>query len=71
MYLKCGCDANQSAHDLCIRVPIYYLLRVNICLAYCLHSVFNVKVLVGTFNQEKALVVVNLRKTSFNLRFKL
>ena len=27
------------------------------------------KVLVGTFNQEKAIVVVNLRKTSFNLQF--
>ena len=48
-------------YDLCIRVPIYYFLRVTICLAYCLHSVFNVKVLVGTFNQEKALVLVNLR----------
>ena len=56
-------------YDLCIRVPIYYFLRVTICLAYCLHSVFNVKVLVGTFNQEKALVVENLRKTSFNLQF--
>ena len=30
---------------------------VNACLALCLNSVFNVKALVSTFNQEKALVV--------------
>ena len=29
---------------------------VNAHLAYCLNSVLNVKALVGTFNQEKALV---------------
>ena len=29
---------------------------VNARLAYCLNSVLNVKVLVGAFNQEKALV---------------
>ena len=29
---------------------------VNTCLAHCFNSVLNVKVLVGTFNQEKALV---------------
>ena len=29
---------------------------VNICLAYCLNSVLNVKVVVAAFNQEKALV---------------
>ena len=29
---------------------------VNVCLAWCLNSVLNVKVLVGAFNQEKALV---------------
>ena len=28
---------------------------VNAHLAQCLHSIFNVKVLVGAFNQEKAL----------------
>ena len=33
-----------------------YLLWVNICLAWCLNSVLNVKALVGTFNQEKAPV---------------
>ena len=36
-------------YDLCIRVPIYYFLRVTICLAYCLHSVLNVKALVGAY----------------------
>ena len=29
---------------------------VNVCFAYCPNSVLNVKVLVGAFNQEKALV---------------
>ena len=29
---------------------------VNVCLALCLYSGMNVKVLVGAFNQEKALV---------------
>ena len=33
-----------------------HLPWVNICLALCLNSVLNVKALVGTFNQEKALV---------------
>ena len=32
-----------------------YLLWVNTCLAKCLNSVFNVKVLVRTFNLDKAL----------------
>ena len=46
---------------------------VNICLALCLDRVLNVKALVGTFNQEKALVgalsvITNLR---MDLRFKL
>ena len=31
-----------------------YLPRVNAHLAWCLNSVFNVKVLVGAFNQVKA-----------------
>ena len=48
-------------------------IRVNRCLALCLNSVLNVKVLVGAFNQEKALVgafsvITNLR---VDLRFKL
>ena len=29
---------------------------VNVCLAQCLNSVLNVKLLVGAFNQEEALV---------------
>ena len=33
-----------------------YLQYVNACLGQCLNSVLNVKALVGTFNQEKALV---------------
>ena len=33
-----------------------YLPWVNTCLAHCFNSVLNVKVLVGTFNQEKAQV---------------
>ena len=45
-------------------------LPVNACLAYCLNSVLNVKVLVRTFNQEKALlgafsVITNLRMDLF------
>ena len=35
-----------------------YLPWVNACLAKCLNSVLNVKVLVGTFNQEKTLVIL-------------
>ena len=31
------------------------ILGVNTLLAWCLNSVINVKMLVGTFNQEKAL----------------
>ena len=34
---------------------------VNACLAYCLNSVLNVKVVVAAFNQEKALVGAFLR----------
>ena len=46
---------------------------VNALLALCLNSVLNVKVVVATFNQEKALVgafsvITNLR---MDLRFKL
>ena len=46
---------------------------VNVRLAKCLNSVLNVKVLVGAFNQEKALIVAfsvitNLR---MDLRSKL
>ena len=33
-----------------------YLLSLSACLAQCLSSVLNVKVVVGAFNQEKALV---------------
>ena len=33
-----------------------YLPWVNVWLVLCLHSVLNVKVLVGAFNQEKALL---------------
>ena len=33
-----------------------YLPSVNACLAKCPHSVLNVKTIVGTFNQVKALV---------------
>ena len=36
---------------------VYLLCRgVNVCLAWCLNSVFNVKALVGTFNQKKVLL---------------
>ena len=35
-----------------------YLPRINICLASCLNSIRNVKALIGTFNQERALVGV-------------
>ena len=43
--------------DLCVSIPkAFYLLWVNACIAQCLNSVLNVKALVGTFNQEKALV---------------
>ena len=50
--------------------------RVNACLGQCLNSVLNVKALVGTFNQEKALVGAfckceNLCKPSLNIRFNL
>ena len=43
---------------------------VNACLAKCLYSVLNVKVVVATFNQEKALVwafsvITNLRMELF------
>ena len=46
---------------------------VNVPLAWCLYSVLNVKVIVGFFNQEKALieacsVITNLRQ---DLRLKL
>ena len=47
-------------HDLCVADPNSRLLTtyrgVNARLARCLKSVLNVKVLVGAFNQEKALV---------------
>ena len=43
---------------------------VNACLALCLNSVLNVKAVVATFNQEKALVgafsvITNLRMKLF------
>ena len=43
---------------------------VNVCLAYCLNSVLNVKAVVAAFNQEKALVgafsvLTNLRMELF------
>ena len=40
--------------DNCDGVPISH--GVNICLAYCLNRVLNVKALVNAFNQENALV---------------
>ena len=42
--------------DFCVGDPILHLLTTyNVCLAYYLNSVLNVKALVTTFNQEKAL----------------
>ena len=41
-------------YDFCVGVPISRLLTVGSTLIK--HSVLNVKALVGTFNQEKALV---------------
>ena len=54
-------------------LPIPYDFCVNAHLAYSLNSVLNVKVLEGTFNQEKALeeafsVITNLH---VDIRFKL
>ena len=47
-------------NDSCVGDPICNITStyhgVSACLAYCLNSVLNVKVLVGAFNQEKALV---------------
>ena len=40
-------------YDLCIFIALTHH-GINVCLAY-LDSVLNVKVLVGAFNQEKAL----------------
>ena len=51
--------ANQPVfHDFCDGIPISHLLNrgVNACLAQCLNSVLNVKVVVATFNQETSLV---------------
>ena len=47
---------------------------VTACLAQCLNSVLNVKAVVGTFNQEKALVgafsvITNLRMELFEALF--
>ena len=43
------------SYDSCVGIPI--LLCFGTCLALCLNSfVLNVKALVGSFNQEKALV---------------
>ena len=40
-----------------ITVSAFQFYRgVNVRLAWCLNIILNVKVLVGTFNQEKALV---------------
>ena len=44
---------------------------VNARLAECLNSVLNVKVLVGTFNQEKALVLVGAFSVLTNIRMEL
>ena len=50
-----------------------YLPWVNACLAQCLNSVLNVNMLVGTFNQEKALVGAFCVSTNFRVdpRFQL
>ena len=61
-------------YDFCDSIPISCLLTVgrgvNARLAQCLNSVFNVKAVVATFNNEKALVgafsvITNLRMELF------
>ena len=60
------------SYNFCVSVPFHiYLPWVNVFLANCLNSVLNVKAVVATFNQEKALQEEVIVKSSANLRLKL
>ena len=52
-------NANQTSHlvscDLCVGIPISHTVCQHL-VSIVSECVFNVKVLVGDFNQEKALV---------------
>ena len=48
-------------YDICVGIPFSCRIKlhrpwINARLTYCLNSVLNVEVLIGDFNQEKALV---------------